>query len=482
MNYKHGIQNKNKLDKKWKIIISAMSLVVAAALVFLAYLYFPIVSGSIDRWTDYLFTPPGTEESQTAAEEEEEQEFPEEEPEEEEETEEQEEPGEPVPEEDTGQEEPGGEETAGEDNIEEPEEEEEEPALQATAPTIALRIYEGPLYSAEDDVCYYRVAADVTGDPAPDITFSKDDSLGSLGKKKAQVNITRDMQSVSLSATAQNSAGSVTDSITLDWNCNRAPDIAGIIFIEEPLYTDDNYDVRVEVVDLDGDDLAFEWSAAGGEFDDPGLNPNEWDTPDTPGEYTISVSVTDSAGNISEASVQVSISEKSQEPETLELPRKTGEGGYVEYGGSTNTGGDIYAGDSDDNLPCAGFVSFDITGIAGKTVESATLTLSGADISGDPLDSLDADALWIHSLWWGAEPINQGDFMKSGVVIDEYTSPSITCNAAKLKQEIQKAIDEGQSRFQIRIQFGGAYTDDDDSADGWGYFQSNVDLSVTVSE
>ena len=47
--------------------------------------------------------------------------------------------------------------------------------------------------------------------------------------------------------------------------------------------------------------------------------------------------------------------------------------------------------------------------------------------------------------------------------------------------KIQNAIDEGRPRFQIRIQFG-AFTDDDDAADGWGYVQANVDLSVTVSE
>ena len=483
MDYKHGIKNTDgKLDKKWKIIISVTSVVVAAALVFLAYLYFPIVSGSIDRWTKYLFTPSGTEEGQTVVEEEENGVEPEEEEDAEEEVEE------PDTEEEPGQEEADGEETIEEDSIEEPEEEEEEPAPRVTAPTITLRIYEGPLYSAEDDVCYYRIAADATGDPVPSITFSKDDSLGSLGKGKAQINITRDMQSVTLNATAQNSAGSVSDSIALSWNCNKPPDIAGIVFEEEPLYTNDNYDVRVEAVDLDGDDLAFEWSTDGGEFDDPGLNPNEWDTPDKPGKYTVTVKVIDAAGNVSEASLQVSISEKQtpSEPETLELPRKTGEGGYVEYDGNANTevniypGGNIYAGDSDDNLTYAGFVSFDITGITGKTVDAATLTFSGVSVSGDPLEFM--DDLWIHSLWWGAEPISQGDFIKAGTVIAGYNSPNITCNVAKLKQEIQKAIDEGRPRFQIRIKFGGDYTDNDNEEDSWGYPQSNVDLSVTVSE
>ena len=55
-------------------------------------------------------------------------------------------------------------------------------------PTIRLKIYEGPLYSASDDTCYYKVKAVVTGKPAPTIKFSKDDSEGLLGSGMAQIN------------------------------------------------------------------------------------------------------------------------------------------------------------------------------------------------------------------------------------------------------------------------------------------------------
>ncbi|MCL5072240.1 MAG: hypothetical protein M1308_15315 [Actinobacteria bacterium] len=87
------------------------------------------------------------------------------------------------------------------------------------APTINLEIFEGPTYSAGDDICYYRVKAIVTGDPVPAVSFSKDDSAGVWGPLKAQVNLTRNSPNYTLTAIAKNSAGQAMDSITLNWGC-----------------------------------------------------------------------------------------------------------------------------------------------------------------------------------------------------------------------------------------------------------------------
>jgi hypothetical protein len=91
------------------------------------------------------------------------------------------------------------------------------------APSIKLEIYEGPLYSKADDICYYRVRAIVTGKPNPKISFSKDDSLGSLGSEKTQINIKRDSGSYLLTATASNSEGTAQDTLTLVWGCGTNP-------------------------------------------------------------------------------------------------------------------------------------------------------------------------------------------------------------------------------------------------------------------
>jgi len=363
-----------------------------------------------------------------------------------------------------------------EESEEEPEEEEEEE--EKTAPTIKLEIYQNA--TLEGGVCYWRIRAVVTGDPAPEIEWNKDDSLGSLGDKIAQVNLNDPNETFTLVATASNSEGTATDSINLSWQCNSKPQIKGISLSEDVLYVGEQYQVFVDVSDADNDVLSFSWSVTGGSIVDSTANPIEWNTSDAPDDYQVSVVVNDGHGNTAESSVAVYVGEVTVEhnPENITIPKKAGEGGYIEFGGGTHIGGDIYAGDSDDDRPCGGFISFDISDLGGSIVESASLTLSGASISGDPLEFL--KKLNINVLDWGAEPITQSDFESVGIFVESYDYPGITCNVSKLKEELQRAINEGKSRFQIRIRFSGPYTDGDGQADSWRYSQTNVVLNATI--
>ncbi|MDZ7838518.1 MAG: hypothetical protein U5N58_11550 [Actinomycetota bacterium] len=86
-------------------------------------------------------------------------------------------------------------------------------------PTVSLSIIMGPSLAEADDVCFYRVKAVTTGNPQPEIDWSKDDSNGAWGQDIAQVNL-KEGQSYTLTATAVNSEGSTQDSITLEWNCD----------------------------------------------------------------------------------------------------------------------------------------------------------------------------------------------------------------------------------------------------------------------
>ncbi len=105
-----------------------------------------------------------------------------------------------------------------------------------TPPTLALKVYEGPVYSPEDDVVYYRVKADITGNPFPQVSFSKDDSEGAWGPLKVQVNL-KEGQTYNLTATASNSEGEKTDEILLGWD--------GVI---EDQINDDHNDGGQEIV------------------------------------------------------------------------------------------------------------------------------------------------------------------------------------------------------------------------------------------
>ena len=371
-------------------------------------------------------------------------------------------------------------------------------------PTIRLKIYDGPLYSASDDTCYYKVKAVVTGRPAPTIKFSKDDSEGLLGSGMAQINLKRNMKTYTLTATAANSQGTVMDSITLNWGCNSNPAISEIKLSSDIVYVDKQYELTVKASDSDGDKLTYKWTVSGGTLTADNLETVKWNTPSKSDNYEVKVVVQDIKGGSSSKSISVyvgnvEVAVTTQPPDTspsttappetsppttstspqqtsLDLPKKTNEGGYLEYGGETFAGGNIYAGDSANNKPCVGFISFDIAGIAGKTIEAATLTFSSAAVQGDPLAYL--DAFWINVVEWGAEPIIQSDFMLPGIAIQSFNSSNITCTAEKLKSELQKAINNGKSRFQVRVHFSGPWTDNDSSRDGWEYAQASVNLNV----
>lgn len=105
------------------------------------------------------------------------------------------------------------------DREEETKKEEAEEQEEKTPPTLNLEVYEGPLYSETDRVCYYRIEAIVTGNPVPSVNFSKDDSGGAWGKYKAQVNLYDPSETYTLKVTATNSEGVSTDSIELSWGC-----------------------------------------------------------------------------------------------------------------------------------------------------------------------------------------------------------------------------------------------------------------------
>ena len=87
-------------------------------------------------------------------------------------------------------------------------------ALSDHSVTIDLRIEEGPTYSPDSDIFYYRVRAIVTGDPLPTVSFSKDDSNGVWGSTITQVNL-RKGQSYNLGAIASNTYDRKNANITL---------------------------------------------------------------------------------------------------------------------------------------------------------------------------------------------------------------------------------------------------------------------------
>ena len=370
-------------------------------------------------------------------------------------------------------------------------------------PTIKLQVYEGPKYNSADDTCYYRIRAVVTGNPKPDVQFSRDDSAGALGPGTCQVNLKRNAKTYTLTATASNIHGTVMDSIYISWGCNVAPVISQLNLSSDIVYTGMQYDITVVAADPDGDAISYKWSVSGGTLDRDNEPTVKWTAPQAAGDYEVKVEVSDSKGAKTTRAVAVYVgtleipqttappttapppttaspttSEPTEpQPVTVNLPKITGEGGYLEYDSQTYAGSNVYAGDSADNKPCAGFISFDITSLAGKSIQSATLAFTSATVHSNPMSY--ADALWINVVEWGARPIVQNDFNLIGIAIQSFTNPAITCNAASLKSELQKAINAGKTRLQIRVHFAGPYSNNDGIRDGWEYQQQNINLSAT---
>lgn len=375
-------------------------------------------------------------------------------------------------------------------------------------PSLSLQIYEGPTYSNEDQTCSYSVRAVVTGDPTPVVQFSRDDSNGAIGPKTTLISLKRNATSYTLTATARNQYGTAMDSLTINWGCNMPPEVSEITLSSDIVYVNKQYDLSVTATDPDKDSLTYKWTVTGGTLSADNAPAVKWTTPAAPENYQVKVDIKDSKGALTSKTISVYVgSEKAPEttappttappttappttapsttaPSTtspqqpaLDLVKKTAEGGYLEYGGETFAGGNVYAGDSSSNKPCVGFVSFDITPLAGKTVTAVSLAFTGSSVQGSPLSY--CDSFWINYVDWGAEPIVQSDFNLPGVAIQSFTSPTITCNADNLKTGIQNAITAGKTRFQIRVHFSGPYTNSNSTKDGWEYAQQSINLNVS---
>lgn len=110
-------------------------------------------------------------------------------------------------------------------------------------PEIKLKIYEGPYYAEGNKICYYRIKAKVSGEPEPEIIFSRDDSKGAWGKDICQVNL-KEGESYILKATAKNSAGESSDSITLNWIDKKE---VGDIYRDIDYSKSYNFEIRVDL-------------------------------------------------------------------------------------------------------------------------------------------------------------------------------------------------------------------------------------------
>jgi hypothetical protein len=276
-----------------------------------------------------------------------------------------------------------------------------------TKPSLELVIYEGPMFSNADNVCYYRVEAKVAGYPKPAVKFSKDDSNGAWGKYKAQVNL-KQGQEYTITATASNSEGDASDSMILKYAAGGD--------IENPNDEGETNDGANDDIEVDEEILIF-----------------------------IAPVVSEHTGYF-----------------------VAGQNGYYREGGC------IFIGDSPETaqcpqpMPCTGFLTYEMNGIAGKKITEATIEFK--------LGKKWGDASIFNNLIISV--FDENNDMKPIQSFSPDCGGSFTVNHPDFTAFIQHSLDIDNAGLEVWCQFDPYITDSDDFWDGWEYQQSDVVFNV----
>ena len=276
-----------------------------------------------------------------------------------------------------------------------------------TAPTIKLEIYEGPTYSPTDNVCYYRIKAIITGNPYPEIAFSKDDSGGVWGADRVQINIHAG-ESYTLVAVAKSSGIVASDSILLSWGCAETP----------------------------------------------AESTPDFETPEPTGSVTTFITT--------------------KHPSAI---------GYIVFPTGINTDSAII-GDSTSNSVERGYFTFDISGLVGKNIVSATLEINTFRTLDNPLPTFLGNigiGMLENYLPLGPEdwvPTATGTF---GSTYNHYTEPIIE-NSNTFKNAIQQNVNEGKNAYFFLYYTDPQETDWDYQVDGREFTKDTITLQIQYTD
>ena len=285
------------------------------------------------------------------------------------------------------------------------------------APTLKMEIYDGPDYSESDNMVYYRVEAVVTGIPDPDIEFNTDDNVSSLGSGRVEVGV-KVGDSYTLTATATNLAGTATVSIALAGEYGE--ETAAEEETEEVAQAEEATAGEEEVVQAEEPEEETE-EVVQPEEPEPEAEPE----PDPKPEPEPEVDETSIAAN----------------PDIS---------GRVYASGHVSPGSPVFMGDTTSDIQEKGYLSFDISGLHGKTVQDAEINFTSIESWGNPESFASSIIVKVYNY----VRLDASDFAVGGEYLASIpiSATSYTISGNTLKNELQDVLDnEVRDYFQLKL-------------------------------
>jgi len=262
---------------------------------------------------------------------------------------------------------------------------------------------------------------------------------------------------------------------------------------EFSIFAEDNANFLVLAEDEDGDELSYSASDSNEnnmaiENIDNNAAGFGWVAPSDPGSYEIYIEVSD--GNGGEATVTVSVTVEPAGAVGTSLSTR-GFGANAALSGQVNEDGEffiaadssgvpyIYVGDTASRLKVQGFLSFDVSIIAGENVTAAWLTIRGSR-DGDP--TLLLMPLAISSTNYG-NSLDGADYgVSSTNLISFYplSGTDFSFTNENLKNAVQGVLTAGRQYFQVKLVINSA--NGNTVADGFTILLSDVMLEVEYTD
>ena len=122
-------------------------------------------------------------------------------------------------------------------------------------------------------------------------------------------------------------------------------------------------------------------------------------------------------------------------------------------------------------------MSYDITSLAGATIDTAAFTFILKQVYGNPIEHA-GSSISLQIVNYGPNAITQANLMLPGIPIYNAAAPIFSFSGVALKTQLQNAINAGKQRFQLCVAFTAPNFDNDGVWDGWEYDQAGVTLNI----